>query len=153
MVLFRAGCIVPHHCSSSWQATGCTLTLHSQRTRLAAPVSQSLANCFSAILEEVASSFGECLTVVEEGSRWDSWEGERDVKKMKASKSLFTLHTTNHHVMELTSKGMLGLTFSSFPYLLIYLFIHSCNKPASHYWCTCPGVLMVVEMGGIGGGW
>ena len=57
--------------------------------------------------------------MAEEGSRWDSWESERDVKKMKVSKNLFSLHTTNHQVMELTSKGMLGLFFSSLPYLVI----------------------------------
>ena len=52
--------------------------------------------------------------MAEEGSRWDSWEGERDVKKMKVIKTLFTLHTTNNQGMDLTSKGMLGLSFSSF---------------------------------------
>ena len=57
--------------------------------------------------------------MAEEGSRWDSWESERDVKKMKVSKNLFSLHTTNHQVMDLTSKGMLGLFFSSLPYLVI----------------------------------
>lgn len=68
--------------------------------------------------------------MAEEGSRWDSWEGERDVKKMKVIKTLFTLHTTNHQVMDLTSKGMLGLSFSSFPYLFIYLLIYSVtNQP------------------------
>lgn len=37
-------------------------------------------------------------------------------------------------------------------HLYTHLLIHSCNQPTNHSWCTCSRVVILVEVGGIGGG-